>query len=129
MAREPVEAAAKAPVADRLRERVGRDAEGDPLLVEAATEIEALKARVAELEAAIPAPSVLPDPGSPEAVKLLQRALGNVTVDGVIGAQTMKAFRRLKDRGGFHAELERQMGKAYGAADQDFIASMLQRLA
>lgn len=122
---EPVQA----PVADRLRDRAKAAPDDAGLLIEAADEIAALQARIAELEAAIPAPSVLPEPNSPEAVKLLQRALRNVTVDGVIGAQTLKAFRRLKDRGSFHGELERLMTEAYGTADQAFIAALLQRVA
>ena len=127
---------AKTPVADRLRERAKVDAEDAELLTEAATDLDALKARVKELEDAAPKPSKLPDPGSPEAVKMLQRALGHVAVDGVLGPQTEKAVHRMRERAeklhrapGYHDALERVMLAERGVADQEFIAALLRRVA
>ena len=135
MAREPVEAEPKAPVTDRLRERAKADPADAELLTEAAAEVDTLKAKVAELEAAVPVPPALPDAESPEATMMLQRALGHVAVDGILGPQTEKAVRRARERAekmhrppAYHEALERAMLTERGAVDQDFIAALLRRV-
>jgi lysozyme family protein len=69
----------------------------------------------------------LPAADSPEAIMLLQRALGHVTVDGVIGAQTVKAVKRA-NAGGLNAALERVLVAEHGSPDQDFIGAVLRRV-
>lgn len=68
----------------------------------------------------------LPDPQSSEAIALLQRAIGHVSVDGALNEQTIKAASRLDQRK-FNPVFARLLTAEFGEAPQEWIEAVIGR--